>query len=131
MGKEAILGRLEVLDMRKVPYAEGGALRKTGGTKEDLGTPRPHRARTAPRPHRARAAPRAVARPARRRAHAQAWNMSKRMERYTKIVVKGRWAKDVKNGMSAIEPVAYRDRFLAGMGHQLGLQQGPASTNRV
>ena len=42
-----------------------------------------------------------------------------------------RWAKDVKDGMSAIEPVAYRDRFLAGMGHQLGLQQGPASTNRV
>ena len=47
--------------------------------------------------------------------------MGKRMERYAKIVFKGRWAKHVRHGMSAIEPHAYRERFLAAIGYQLGL----------
>ena len=51
----------------------------------------------------------------------QEWNMGKRMERYAKILLKGRFAREVKDGMSAIEPVAYRERFLASMGHQLGV----------
>ena len=42
------------------------------------------------------------------------------MERYAKIVFKGRWAKAVRDGMSAVEPVAYRERFLAGATYQLG-----------
>ena len=56
----------------------------------------------------------------------QAWNLSKRIERYSKIVFKGRWAKEVKDGMSAIEPTAYRERFLAGIGHQLGVTRRTA-----
>ena len=52
----------------------------------------------------------------------QAWNFSKRTERYAKILFKGRFAKEVKDGMSAVEPVAYRKRFLAGIGYQLGVQ---------
>jgi len=51
----------------------------------------------------------------------QAWNLSKRIERWAKIVLKGRWAKDVKDGMSAVEPNAYRDRFLVMLAHQFGL----------
>lgn len=51
----------------------------------------------------------------------QEWNLSKRVERFAKIAFKGRWAKNVRAGMSAIEPVSYRSRFLAGMRHQLGL----------
>ena len=35
--------------------------------------------------------------------------------------LQGRWGKNVKAGMSAIEPTAYRTRFLAGVGYQLGL----------
>lgn len=51
----------------------------------------------------------------------QAWNLSKRMERWAKIVLKGRWTKDVRDGMSAVEPNAYRDRFLVMLAHQFGL----------
>lgn len=51
----------------------------------------------------------------------QAWNFGKRLERWAKILFKGRFAKEVRDGMSAIEPVAYRERFLAGIGHQLGV----------
>jgi len=53
----------------------------------------------------------------------QDWNLNKRLERLAKIVLKGRWGKNVKAGMSAIEPNAYRTRFLAGVGYQLGLPQ--------
>mmetsp|Transcript_71793 Transcript_71793/g.215811 ORF Transcript_71793/g.215811 Transcript_71793/m.215811 type:complete len:739 (+) Transcript_71793:414-2630(+) len=53
----------------------------------------------------------------------QDWNMNKRIERLAKIVLKGRWGKNVRAGMSAIEPTAYRKRFLAGVGYQLGLLQ--------
>ncbi|KAL1520274.1 hypothetical protein AB1Y20_023742 [Prymnesium parvum] len=49
------------------------------------------------------------------------WNISKRMERIAKIIFKGRWGKNVRAGMSAIDPTAYRTRFLAGVGYQLGL----------
>ena len=52
----------------------------------------------------------------------QAWNFSKRLERYAKIVLKWRWKPEVRDGMSAIEPVSYRRRFLAGIGYQLGVQ---------
>jgi len=51
----------------------------------------------------------------------QQWNMRKRLERFAKIAFKGRWAKHVRQGMSAIEPHAYRERFLAAVGFQLGL----------
>jgi len=54
----------------------------------------------------------------------QEWNMGKRLERIAKIVFKGRWARDVRDGMSAIEPVAYRERFLASMRYQLGVREG-------
>ena len=60
----------------------------------------------------------------------QAWNVAKRAERFAKIAFKGRWARDVRDGMSAIEPVAYRERFLAGIGHQLGVG-GVGGGNRV
>jgi 1-phosphatidylinositol-4-phosphate 5-kinase len=50
----------------------------------------------------------------------QAWNLSKRLERFAKILFKGRFAKDVRDGMSAVEPDLYRDRFLSSMAHQLG-----------
>jgi len=59
----------------------------------------------------------------------QAWNMNKRLERLMKIVFKGRFAKHVKAGMSAIEPTAYRTRFLAGVGYQLGLTNSAITTN--
>lgn len=51
----------------------------------------------------------------------QEWNASKRIERWAKIVLKGRWKSTIKNGMSAIEPNAYHDRFLRGIGYQMGL----------
>ena len=51
----------------------------------------------------------------------QAWNLSKRSERYAKNLFKGRFAKEVKDGMSAVEPNLYRRRFLAGIGYQLGV----------
>lgn len=38
-----------------------------------------------------------------------------------KIVLKGRFGKHVRAGMSAIEPTVYRTRFLAGVSYQLGL----------
>jgi hypothetical protein len=53
----------------------------------------------------------------------QEWNLSKRLERYAKILFKGRFAKEVRDGMSALEPTAYRERFLAGMSYQLGVQR--------
>ena len=58
----------------------------------------------------------------------QAWNLSKRIERYSKIIFKGRWAKEVKDGMSAIEPTAYRERFLAGIASELGDSTSFAAT---
>mgnify|MGYP002630137578 CR=1 FL=1 len=51
----------------------------------------------------------------------QAWNLNKRLERLMKIVLKGRFGKHVRAGMSAIEPTVYRTRFLAGVSYQLGL----------
>ena len=51
----------------------------------------------------------------------QEWNMAKRIERWAKIILKGRWRHEIKDGMSAIEPSAYRERFLKGVGYQLGL----------
>ena len=53
----------------------------------------------------------------------QEWNMAKRVERWAKILFKGRFAKDVRDGMSAIQPPAYRERFLAGIGYQLGVSE--------
>ena len=53
---------------------------------------------------------------------AQEWNLNKRLERWTKIILKGRWAKGVRDGMSAIEPLTYKGRFLAGMSYQFGLR---------
>lgn len=51
----------------------------------------------------------------------QKWNLSKRAERWSKIILKGRWAEGSRNGMSAVDPETYRRRFLAGMAYQLGL----------
>ena len=58
----------------------------------------------------------------------QEWNLSKRLERIAKTVFKGRWARDVRDGMSAIEPIAYRERFLSGLRYQLGVRGDSAST---
>ena len=51
----------------------------------------------------------------------QAWNLSKRLERLAKTLLKGRFKKTVRDGMSAIEPNAYKERFLAGIAYQRGL----------
>ena len=62
----------------------------------------------------------------------QAWDFSKRTERWAKILFKGRFARDVRNGMSAVEPLSYRERFLGGISHQLGLGgYTPAGTKSV
>ena len=61
----------------------------------------------------------------------QKWNFKKRLERWTKIILKGRWAEGVRNGMSAVEPESYRRRFLAGMSHQLGLSSHEVGTSGV
>jgi len=53
----------------------------------------------------------------------QEWNVGKRLERFAKVVFKGRWARDVRDGMSAVEPVTYRERFLAGMRYQMGVPE--------
>ena len=45
----------------------------------------------------------------------------KRLERLAKTVLKGRFKKELRNGMSAIAPTAYRERFLAGTAYQLTL----------
>ena len=60
----------------------------------------------------------------------QKWNLNKRVERWAKIILKGRWAEGVRNGMSAIEPETYRRRFLAGMSYQLGLASAEAERAR-
>lgn len=54
----------------------------------------------------------------------QEWNFAKRLERWSKIVFKWRFAPRVRSGMSAIEPDAYRDRFLSAMSYQFGLGEG-------
>ena len=41
----------------------------------------------------------------------QRWNLWKRAERYLKILVNCRCAADLREGMSAIEPIAYARRF--------------------
>jgi hypothetical protein len=38
----------------------------------------------------------------------QKWNLSKKMERFTKVTLKG----EDSYGLSAIEPETYRDRFV-------------------
>ena len=61
----------------------------------------------------------------------QKWNWNKRLERWSKTVLKGRFAKGVRDGMSAIEPATYRNRFLAGMSYQLGLESYTSDTHSV
>jgi len=61
----------------------------------------------------------------------QKWNWNKRLERWSKTLLKGRFAKGVRDGMSAIEPVTYRNRFLAGMSYQLGLESYTSDTHSV
>ncbi len=41
----------------------------------------------------------------------QEWNWKKRMERWYKIVFKGRCSSELRNGMSAVEPNEYARRF--------------------
>jgi len=51
----------------------------------------------------------------------QTWNAKKRLERYAKILFKGRCAGDKRNGMSAVEPWRYARRFVEHVGvHLLG-----------
>ena len=57
----------------------------------------------------------------------QAWDLNKRLERLAKIFFKGRFARHVRDGMSALEPTAYRERFLTGIGYQLGVDHGSQS----
>jgi len=57
----------------------------------------------------------------------QAWDLNKRLERLAKIFLKGRFARHVRDGMSALEPTAYRERFLTGIGYQLGVDHGSQS----
>ena len=57
----------------------------------------------------------------------QTWNSMKWMERYSKIIFKARFSKYLRDGMSAVEPVYYRHRFLRAMRYQLGLEESESS----